>query len=112
MRFALHNAATMLAILLPCAAAAPAGMVEISTLQTLELEPPRTPPGRTDDGSVGWFPNVMPSEPAALPAPIATPPRASAILIPLPTPVWIGAAGVACALVAAAAVVRRRKLAA
>ena len=113
MRCTLGNAAMMLLILLPCAAAAPAAMVEMHTSQAFDLEPPPPPrslPARADDA---WFPDVMPSAPAAALAPnVSTPPRSTAILIPLPAPLWIGIAGVGCALVAARAARPRRNLAA
>ena len=112
MRCTLGNAAMMLVILLPCAAAAPAAMVEMHTSQAFDLEPlPRSLPARAEDA---WFPDVMPSAAAAVLAPnVSTPPpRSSAILIPLPAPLWIGIAGVGCALAAARVARPRRNLAA
>ena len=107
--FARNAAAAMLVILFSGAAAAPAGVVAIRASAALNAQPR---PAALDPPSDTWFPTVIAWEPVPVASPhVLAPPRTPAILIPLPAPAWLGIAGVACALLAAAQR-RRRKPAA
>jgi hypothetical protein len=128
MRCLLRNAGAMLAVFFSSAAAALAGPVGIRTpdlvrslspagITEVDWQPPSASrpvmylsiyAAEASEADKAWFPRIAFEPVVTDAAASAAAPRTAAVLIPMPTPAWLGAVGLGAALLAARTLDLRR----